>query len=207
MKHNSPVKHRWTLAACIRTAWMPAGLLGMVFILAAAEKTIETPMVRPVEWAQPVLGTKLDNFFRVDTNLFRSEQPGKSDIPALKAMDVKTVLSLRHYHKDSKEFEKAGIRMLHYKMDAGSVSVSNLVAVLKMIQEAPKPVLVHCLHGSDRTGFIVAGYRMVMMGWSPQQAVEELRSGGYGYHKTLYPDIANVLLEMDAASVSNAVHR
>lgn len=162
-------------------------------------------MVRPVEWAQPVLGTKLDNFFCVDTNLFRSEQPGKSDIPVLKAMDIKTVLSLRHYHKDSKEFEKAGIQMLHHKMDAGSVSVSNLIAVLQMIQMAPKPVLVHCLHGSDRTGFIVAGYRMVMMGWSPQKAVEELRSGGYGYHKTLYPDIANVLLEMDVAAVSNAV--
>ncbi|MDB4461879.1 protein-tyrosine phosphatase family protein, partial [bacterium] len=45
------------------------------------------------------------------------------------------------------------------------------------------PVLVHCLHGSDRTGAMCAAYRVVVEGWSMEDAIRERKSGGYGHHK------------------------
>jgi len=164
------------------------------------------PRVRPDQRAQPVLESKLDNFYRVSDDLYRSEQPGAADIPDLKALGIRTVFSLRHYHSDTPAFEQAGIAALHFKMDAGSVTIPELIAVLRQIDAARKPLLVHCWHGSDRTGFVVAGYRIVFMNWSPAEAVEELRLGGFGHHETTFPNIAKTLLEMDVAAVCTAVH-
>ena len=50
------------------------------------------------------------------------------------------------------------------------------------IRRASGPVLVHCLHGSDRTGTIVAMYRIVEQGWTREAAIAEMTGGGYGYH-------------------------
>lgn len=43
---------------------------------------------------------------------------------------------------------------------------------------------VHCLHGKDRTGYMVAAYRMRAFGWSWQQAVKEMFA--MGFHKLPY---------------------
>ena len=165
----------------------------------------DTVKVRPGNWAQPVIASSLGNFYRVSDELFRSEQPKASDIPDLKVFGIQTVLSLRHYHHDSRAFEGAGIASIQYEMDAGSVSVADLIAVLRLIRASPKPILLHCWHGSDRTGFIVAGYRMVLLNWSAADAIEELRLGGFGHHESAYPNIARVLREIDVAAVRKAV--
>ena len=43
-------------------------------------------------------------------------------------------------------------------------------------------VLVHCYHGSDRTGATIAMYRIIFENWSIEDAVKEMKQGGYGYH-------------------------
>jgi tyrosine-protein phosphatase SIW14 len=42
------------------------------------------------------------------------------------------------------------------------------------------PILVHCNAGLNRTGVIVAVYRMEHDGWTPRQAWDELRFNGFG---------------------------
>jgi protein tyrosine/serine phosphatase len=42
------------------------------------------------------------------------------------------------------------------------------------------PVLLHCRAGLHRTGVMVAVYRMEYEGWSPREALEELRANGFG---------------------------
>lgn len=161
--------------------------------------------MRPDDWAQPVIGSSLDNLFRISPDLYRSEQPTPAQIPDLKKFGLKSVLSLRHYHADPHEFERAGIATFEHRMDAGKVSTADLIAVLKLIRSAPKPVLLHCWHGSDRTGFVVAGYRMVFMNWTADQAIDELSHGGFGFHALLYPNIIRTLKAMDVGAVRKAV--
>jgi hypothetical protein len=42
------------------------------------------------------------------------------------------------------------------------------------------PVLIHCRAGLHRTGVMTAVYRMEYDGWSPQQAIRELKANGFG---------------------------
>ena len=43
-------------------------------------------------------------------------------------------------------------------------------------------VLVHCYHGADRTGLIVASYRVIYQHWDLNEAKREMQQGPYGYH-------------------------
>jgi protein tyrosine/serine phosphatase len=47
--------------------------------------------------------------------------------------------------------------------------------------EANYPLLLHCKAGLHRTGRLTAIYRMEFHGWSPGEALRELRANGYGY--------------------------
>jgi tyrosine-protein phosphatase SIW14 len=49
-----------------------------------------------------------------------------------------------------------------------------------MDDPANYPVLIHCRAGLHRTGVMSAVYRMEYQGWTPQQAIEELKNNGFG---------------------------
>lgn len=42
------------------------------------------------------------------------------------------------------------------------------------------PVLIHCRAGLHRTGVLIGVYRMEYQGWTPQQAMQEIRALGFG---------------------------
>jgi tyrosine-protein phosphatase SIW14 len=48
-------------------------------------------------------------------------------------------------------------------------------------KEENYPILLHCRAGLHRTGRLTAIYRMEYHGWSPGEALRELRANGYGY--------------------------
>ncbi len=164
-----------------------------------------TPRERPANWAAPVIGTTLGNCFRVSDELYRCEQPGKQDIADLKALGIRSLFNLRHYHTDSKAFEQAGFMLLNQRMEADELTVDDLVAALRQFNDAPKPMIVHCWHGSDRTGSVVAAYRIVFQGWSPAAALDELRHGGFGYHEKSFPNIITLFETLDATDLRQRV--
>jgi len=164
-----------------------------------------SPELRPDKWARPVIGAKVGNLYQVSPELYRAEQPDTSDIPDLKALGIQTLMNLREYHSDAEVFQKSGIVLRRHAMAAGAVSTADLVTVLREIQGSPKPVLVHCWHGSDRTGFVVAGYRVVIQGWSKADAIDELRRGGFGYHERTYPNVKKAIEALDVEAVRQQV--
>jgi protein tyrosine/serine phosphatase len=60
-------------------------------------------------------------------------------------------------------------------------SDENLVAILKFLKEAPKPVLIHCRAGADRTGLVSAIYRHLFMGQDFREAKSEMLSIRWGH--------------------------
>ena len=78
-----------------------------------------------------------------------------------------------------------------------NITEKDIEECLRIIKRAPKPVLVHCMHGSDRTGTIVAAYRILEQGWSPDDAIAELKEPRFGYHSNVYPYIPNLLKGID----------
>lgn len=162
--------------------------------------------VRPAAWAAPLIECSLENGYRVSAELYRCEQPSaSSDLADLRTLGVRTLLNLRQYHTDSPDFAKAGLTLLAEPMDAGKVTVDQLVAALRQFRTAPKPVLVHCWHGSDRTGVFVAAYRLVFENWTTAAALDEFRHGGFGYHARTYPNLVTLLESLDVATVRRRV--
>jgi len=156
------------------------------------------PRERPAHWAAPVINTTLENCYRVSADLYRCEQPGRKDITDLKALGIGSILNLRRWNTDSRDFEKAGFVLLVQRMEADDLTIDDLVAALRMMRDAPKPIMVHCWHGSDRTGSVVAAYRIVFQNWTPAAALDELRFGGYGYHERAFPNIIALFTTLDA---------
>jgi protein tyrosine/serine phosphatase len=64
-----------------------------------------------------------------------------------------------------------------------SVSSDKIEQIIAVLRNAPKPLLVHCRSGTDRTGFVAALYRYVILGQSAEAAVQELslRYGHFPY--------------------------
>jgi hypothetical protein len=62
------------------------------------------------------------------------------------------------------------------------------------------PVLVHCQHGADRTGTMCALYRIVVQGWTKEEAIQEMKEGGFGFHG-VWINLSNWINELDMASI------
>ncbi len=175
-------------------------LLLLCCLALAACAAADPPRVRPTTWAQPVIGAKLGNWFRVSAELHRCEQPSASEMKELEAFGIKAVVNLREYHSDSDEVAGTALTSSEIKLAAGDLTYDQLVAALKLVLAAPKPVAVHCWHGSDRTGAVIAGYRVAVEGWTPADAVDEMTNGGYGHH-SLYGNLRTLVGGLDAAKL------
>ena len=177
---------------------MRTRLLTVWACLALSAAIVAAPRPRPSDWAQPVIGTELDNFFQVTPDLFRSEQPSARDVADLEALGIRSILNLRDSRGDAAVKGLSHFRLYQVAMEADEVTPEQLLQALRTFRDAPKPVLVHCWHGSDRTGVVVAAYRLVFQQWSHEQAIEELKEGGFGYHARLYKNLVVLLESIDA---------
>src|SRR4051812_28800185 len=118
----------------------------------------------------------------VAPGLYRGGQPSAEGVAWLKSIGVKTVLSLRHYHGDGEKqaVESIGLRYERIAMTSRDQPTPEQVARFLGIVRDPalRPVYVHCEHGVDRTGAMMAVYRMEDEGWSNADAYAEMESFG-----------------------------
>jgi tyrosine-protein phosphatase SIW14 len=161
--------------------------------------------VRPVEWAQPMLGLELGNFYRLSDEVYRSSQPDDEEMVALEGMGMRSVLNLREFHSDTDEARDTRLELYRVPVNAGDVDDDFVISALQVIAKAEKPILIHCWHGSDRTGVVSAMYRMVFQGWPRERAIDEFVSGGYGYHASFYPNIERYLETVDIEAIRRQV--
>ncbi len=182
-------------------------MLRWILILALLSPALSQADVRarPLEWAQPMLGSELKNFYRLDEQVYRSKQPDDEEMVALEAMGVRSILNLREYHSDQDDAEGTRLKLYHVPVNAGEIDDRFVVDALRAIAAAEKPILIHCWHGSDRTGVVAAMYRMVFQNWPRQQAIDEFINGGYGYHASFYPNIERYLETVDIEAVRRQV--
>jgi protein tyrosine/serine phosphatase len=123
----------------------------------------------------------LSNVGRVAPGLYRGAQPEADGYATLKKMGIRTVINLRTSMSERKEVEAAGMRSIEVPMemsrDGLKAKVDKVVAL--MADPANRPLFVHCRQGHDRTGIIVAAYRMKVEGWSLPEAEAEMEAFGF----------------------------
>lgn len=159
---------------------------------------------RPADWATPV--AEAQNLYRIHQDFYRSAQLDSKDVALLQSLGIKTVVSLRSFHSDDKLLKDSSIRLQRVGINTWSINDQNVIAALRAIKAAEKdgPVLLHCLHGADRTGLVTAMYRILYQAWSKEQAMEELIKGGYGYH-SMWRNIPKYLKKVNIEKIREGV--
>lgn len=154
-----------------------AGLTSAAALAAAAPAAPVQVLARG-----PSSGQALPNFAQVSNGLYRSGQPSQQGVSQLAAKGVKTILKLNaDAPAESDWAAAAGIDLVAQLMDnKHSPSYAEVDQALAVINDpARQPVLVHCHLGHDRTGTVVAAYRVTVQKMSVADAVAEAKAMGY----------------------------
>jgi tyrosine-protein phosphatase SIW14 len=146
-----------------------------------------------------------ENFHQVDAKVWRSAQPDRADFAELEKRGITEVLSLREWHGDSAVAGGMEFQLHRVRINPGNIREKELLRAVKILRDARGPVLVHCWHGSDRTGTVMALYRMAVGGWSREKAIAELTMPRYGHHAEVYPKHRKYLETVDVAAFKAAM--
>lgn len=159
---------------------------------------------RPEQWAVSIQTGQLQNFYKLDDKVYRSEQPDRKGFGYLKSFGIRNVLNLRDHHNDDARAKGTGLTLYRVEMSAGAIKTDDVIAALRFIRQSEGPIVIHCWHGSDRTGTVSALYRIVFQNWSKEEAIEELMQGGYGYH-AMYKNIPEFIRAADIENIRQRV--
>jgi len=138
---------------------------------------------RPSTWAQPIAVEGFPNLHKVSDSVYRSAQPDEGAYPRLKPLGIKVVLSLRSFHGEGEDVAAAGLEYEHLYVKSWHPEEKEVYHFLRLATDpARTPILVHCQHGADRTGIMIALYRIIIQNWTRDEAIREMTTGGYGFH-------------------------
>ncbi|MEO6393156.1 MAG: tyrosine-protein phosphatase [Pyrinomonadaceae bacterium] len=136
---------------------------------------------------QPTPSRSLPNFHQVNSNLYRSGQPMDHGFAELAHVGIKTIVNLRDDDdralSEEKQVTAAGMQYFNLPLSnlkhPNAAQLEKILAVINDPQN--QPVLVHCKRGADRTGTIIACYRIAHDGWTGDAALKEAKSYGLGW--------------------------
>jgi len=134
--------------------------------------------------AEQVDAPGIQNFAKVNDHIFRGAQPSEEGFKSLANLGVKTVINLREGSENASSekglVEAAGMRYVSVPMKGFSAPTDEQVwRVLSELETSPNwPVFVHCRRGADRTGTVIACYRIAHESWSNDKALAEAREHG-----------------------------
>jgi protein tyrosine phosphatase (PTP) superfamily phosphohydrolase (DUF442 family) len=173
---------------------------GLLLVLAALV-CAQTPSQSGPPAAPRAIGQKrqvhgLPNFGEVTPVLFRGAQPSPEGLKALAKMGVKIVVDARGDRADSegKIVSHLGMQYVAIPWRCPFPNDDVFVKFLKVVREHPdQKIFVHCRLGDDRTGMMVAAYRMAMEGWTAGEAMHEMQQFGFStvHHYLLCPRLAS----------------
>lgn len=112
----------------------------------------------------------IQNFGQVTPEVWRGSKPNREGMQWLAERGVKTVIDLQM--DDESSAVPAGVKYVPIRTSLWSCDCVDVPAVVKAIDESPKPLYIHCLVGRDRTGLAIAAWQM-SHGMSADQAIAD----------------------------------
>lgn len=181
--------------------WMPEGVIHPEHMTRYGEvvfdsggRPSENPVARVSDDLRERFAQTIDEARGVDyaalvaPGIYRGGQPDAEGIRWLRSRGVRTVINLRHYHGDTEGelVREAGMRYVRIPLESTDPPTPAQVRQFMDVVNDPeaRPVYVHCMHGVDRTGAMIAVYRMQEQGWTNAEALAEMEH--FGAHGILH---------------------
>ena len=155
--------------------------LGLPLLLAA---TLALPAVAQAPAKKQAL-PGLPNFGVVSETLFRGAQPKDAGDAELEKQGMDIVVSFREDARqiadERRAVEALGMRFVSIPWPAFDAPRNEQVAeFLQLLRDNPgKKIFAHCQRGAERTGVMVAAYRIAAEQWAPREALGEMESYGF----------------------------
>ena len=163
----------------------------MPYYLFAASALALIVIVIFLRYILPITPDILPNFHKINSGLYRGGQPSKKGLLKLKGLGVKTIISLRSNfvltQREKVMAEKLNMNFISMPLSGFSMPGNKKVKGLMeaITDNENQPVYIHCRSGRDRTGMVVAAYRIIFQRWKPNLAYQEARN--FGFRKYYIP--------------------
>jgi protein tyrosine phosphatase (PTP) superfamily phosphohydrolase (DUF442 family) len=139
--------------------------------------------------------TGIGDFGEVTPRLFRGAQPNRAGFKELAKMGVGIVVDTRGNRSKSegREVRRLGMRYVAIPWHCPFPHDETFAKFLRLLRENPdRKVFVHCRLGDDRTGMMIAAYRMADEDWTADEAMREMRAFGFSEaHHFICPTLAS----------------
>ena len=144
------------------------------------------PMTFHPAWASDAIVRGVPNFHQVNEHVYRGGQPSDEGWTGLAQLGVKTVIDLRLEDEhptnlEAQAVQAAGMRYVNIPMHGVVAPSDEQMARALALLDSASPVFVHCKRGADRTGAVIACYRMAHDRWDSQRALIEGKSHGMSW--------------------------
>jgi tyrosine-protein phosphatase SIW14 len=175
---------------------------------ARAQETAKTAISSAAEHvvAQKAVLPGVPNFGQVTPSLFRGAQPSEDGFGALAKMGVGIVVDLRGDSDDERErVTKLGMEYIAIPSHCSRMTEDGVAKFLTIVRDHPnKKVFVHCKYGVDRTGMMVAAYR-ISRGWTAEESRREMESFGFSVkHRMVCPGLSSFQANFPSAFANSS---
>ena len=137
-------------------------------------------------WVNGAEAPGVPNFQQVGDHIYRGAQPSAQGFNSLEKLGIRTVIALRggdHEKSEQGVVERAGMRYVNVPLSGSAPPSGEQTARLLALLDdnAGWPVFIHCKRGADRTGTVIACYRITHDHWTNQKALAEARLHGMSW--------------------------
>jgi len=129
----------------------------------------------------------IHNFYKVDEHVYRGAQPTDEGLRYLAKIGVKIVIDLRgageRVRSEESVVTAAGMKYINIPMTGLTPPTeAEITRILGILEDGTTgPVFVHCMRGADRTGAVIASYRIDHDGWDNARALKEAMANGMSF--------------------------
>lgn len=200
-----------SLVATLRPTNLKSRWLVRPRVLLAA---VVVSLLAPCLWVVGDTFIEDDNFRVVTADLYRSGQLRSTEwAESLEEHGYRSVLNLRGgkpgdswYDVEQQFSAEHGLTHYDFPLSANrEPSLDDMARLVAIMRAAPKPLLIHCKDGADRSGLVAGLYRVAIEGTSPDTARGQL-SLWYGHFPWLTSRTGAMDRALDRFIAANPAH-
>jgi tyrosine-protein phosphatase SIW14 len=213
-KYRRPAAHRNVVCFpgplaerddAVRRKFVPILVLAFLSLFTPIHSGAVEPETTGHQWAAAINVAEPQNVHKVSDQLYRGGEVSRAGAEQLRCLGINTAVSLRLVGRDSRYITREGLNYVHIPVKAWQPNEDEVVQFLRVaVDPKCQPVYVYCHHGSDRTGMMCAVYRVVVQGWSKEEAICEMTEGPFGYHP-IWKKVVQFVRDMDVERIRGLV--